>query len=296
MLSEAARPPVDAGVKVTMMVQEPETAIVPALAHVPPVRAKSVGFGPVRVKNGVARTSEAVPTLDTVIVMGELVEPCNWFPNAPIPGEKLRTGTAGATPVPVRLTSLGLEAAFVAKRKVAVLAPIVVGEKTTFSVQVADAASVPPQVLPLVENWPASAPMSEMLEIVSVAVPGFESVTAWLPLDVPVVWFPNAMLVGETEASGATPVPVSESSPFTRPKIFRLADRAPAAVGVNVRFTVQEPLTAMVPPLVQVPVPAFTNSLAFVPVMVKYGFCRTSAAVPVFVMVMVSGELVVLMF
>jgi len=48
--------------------------------------------------------------------------------------------------------------------------------------------------------------------------------------------------------------------------------------------------------LVQVPVPAFTNSLAFVPVMVKYGFCSTSAAVPVFVMVMVSGELVVLMF
>jgi hypothetical protein len=104
------------------------------------------------------------------------------------------------------------------------------------------------------------------------------------------------MLLGATEARGATPVPVRESTPFADPAIFRIPDRAPAAVGVKVRFTVQELLTAIVPPLAQVPVPAFTNSLAFVPVMVKYGVERISEAVPVFVTVMVSGELVVLMF
>jgi hypothetical protein len=161
-----------------MTVQEPETAMVAALAQVPPVLVKSPAFGPVSVKKGVARTSEAVPMFVTVKVIGALVLPCNWFPKEPNPGEKLRAGTPGATPVPVRETSLGLDAAFVANRKAAVLAPVEVGEKTTFSVQVVDAAKLAPQVLPFVLNCPESAPMSEMLEMVSVAVPGLESVTA----------------------------------------------------------------------------------------------------------------------
>src|SRR4029077_8935359 len=135
------------------------------------------GLGPVSVKKGFARTSEAVPTFDTVIVIGALVVPCSWFPNEPNPGEKLRTGTAGATPVPVSETSFGLDAAFVANRRVAVLAPVEVGENTTFSVQVADAARVPPQVLLFVLNCPASVPIREMLEMVRLAVPGLDSVT-----------------------------------------------------------------------------------------------------------------------
>jgi len=43
----------------------------------------------------------------------------------------------------------------------------------------------------------------------------------------------------------------------------------PVADGVNVRFTVQEPLTGMLPPLVQVPVPALAKLFAFVPVIVQ---------------------------
>ena len=73
----AVRAPVAEGVKVRMMVQEPPAAIEPPLAQVPPLRAKFVGLLPVRVKNGVARTSGAVPVLETVIVKGALVVPCN---------------------------------------------------------------------------------------------------------------------------------------------------------------------------------------------------------------------------
>ncbi len=80
---------------------------------------------------------------------------------------------------------------------------------------------------------------------------------------------PKAMLVGDTVTKGTAPVPVRESDPFTVPDIFRLALLAPDAVGVKVRLTVHDALTAIVPPFAQVPVPAFTNSLALVPVIVK---------------------------
>lgn len=104
------------------------------------------------------------------------------------------------------------------------------------------------------------------------------------------------MLNGEREARAAIPVPVKESLPFTVPEIFSVPERAPAADGVKVRFTVHVPLTAIVPPFAQVPVPAFAKFAEFVPVKVKYGVERTSDAVPLFVTVIVRGELVVLIF
>jgi hypothetical protein len=139
------------------------------------------------------------------------------LPKAPEVGEKLKTGTAGATPVPVKGTLSGLEVALVLNCKLAVLLPTVVGVKTTFNEQEADAARLAPQVLPLVLNWPESAPVKVMLEIVRVAVPVFVSVTEWFPLEVFVVWFPKAILVGARETAEATPLPVSESVPFTVP-------------------------------------------------------------------------------
>jgi hypothetical protein len=77
IFSVAVRLPVAVGEKVRITVQEPETAIVPAFAQLPPVLAKSAAFAPVSVKNGVERTSLAVPMLDTVTVIGELVVLCN---------------------------------------------------------------------------------------------------------------------------------------------------------------------------------------------------------------------------
>ena len=73
MFKVAVRAPLADGVKVSRMVQEPDAATVPALAQVPPDRAKSAALVPVMVKNGVERTSDAVPVFDSVTVTGELV-------------------------------------------------------------------------------------------------------------------------------------------------------------------------------------------------------------------------------
>jgi len=140
--------------------------------------------------------------------------------------------------------------------KLALLAPVVVGAKTTLIEQAAEAANVDPQVLPLVLNCPESAPLKAMLEMFSVVFPVLVSVTALLLLDVPVFWFPNAMEVGASPTTAATPVPVSESVAFTVPCSVNVAVRLPEAEGVKVRLMVQDPLAAIVPPLVQVPVPA----------------------------------------
>ncbi len=172
------RLPVPVGVNVRITVHDPLTAIVPALTQVPPVRAKSAALPPVSVKNGVARTSDALPVFETVMVIGELVVFCSWFPKITGLGESARTGTAGATPVPLNVTASGLVAALVTNTKLADLAPMLVGAKTTFSVQEPEAAKLAPQVLPLVENWLASGPVKEILVIVSVAVPVFVKTTA----------------------------------------------------------------------------------------------------------------------
>ena len=75
--------------------------------------------------------------------------------------------------------------------------------------------------------------------------------------------------------------------------MVNVAEREPVGEGVNVTMTVQEPETATVAPLVQVPVPVFAKLLASGPVMVKYGVAITCAAVPVLLTVIVSGALVV---
>ena len=68
--------PLAEGVKVRMMVQVPEAAMVPPLTQFPPpALAKLVALAPVMVKKGVDSVSVAVPTLVTVIVSGALVVP-----------------------------------------------------------------------------------------------------------------------------------------------------------------------------------------------------------------------------
>ena len=69
----AVRAPVAAGVNVKRIVQDELAVMIPALAHVPPLRAKSAALVPVTVKNGVARVSVPVPVLETVTVKAPLV-------------------------------------------------------------------------------------------------------------------------------------------------------------------------------------------------------------------------------
>ena len=77
MVKRADLEPVPPGVKVIMTVHEPLAAMVPAFEQVPPLRAKSPGLLPVMVKKGFAKTSDAVPELDTVKVIPALVVFCS---------------------------------------------------------------------------------------------------------------------------------------------------------------------------------------------------------------------------
>ena len=188
MVRTADMAPVAGGVKVTLTVHDPLAAMLPPLTQVPPpVFEKAEGLAPVIVKYGVDKTSAAVPVFDTVMVVEALVVKTFWLPNAAGLGEKLKIGTAGATPVPVSGTLFGLVGALVVKVRLALLATAVVGEKTTLMVQDALATRVPEQVLPLVENSAAFAPVSAIEEMLSVVFPVLVSVTARLPLEVPVV-------------------------------------------------------------------------------------------------------------
>ena len=75
--------------------------------------------------------------------------------------------------------------------------------------------------------------------------------------------------------------------------MLSVAVRFPVTEGVKVSFTVQEELAAMLPPLAHVPVFALAKFVALAPLITKYGVARTCGAVPLFVTVIVKGELVV---
>jgi hypothetical protein len=154
MVKTAVRAPVADGVNVSSTVQVLVGRIVAPFAQVPePAFAKLVAFVPLITKYGVDRTSFAVPTFWTVTVIGEgLVAPIGRVPNGTGDGENDSAGRATAVPVPVSPTLLGLLAALVVNVKLATFAPVLVGENTTLRLQEEDAASEPPQVLPLVLN------------------------------------------------------------------------------------------------------------------------------------------------
>jgi len=75
MLSVIFRAPPLEGENVRTLVQVPAGATVPLAVQVPPLRAKSALFVPVRVKKGFARFSVPDPLLVTVTVNPPLVVP-----------------------------------------------------------------------------------------------------------------------------------------------------------------------------------------------------------------------------
>jgi hypothetical protein len=86
--------------------------------------------------------------------------------------------------------------------KVPVVVPATVGLKVTSMLQEAPAATLEPHVL----VW-EKGPLTAMLEMVSVEVPVFSSVTAWALLLTPSAWEAKVKEVGERLAAGP-PVPV----------------------------------------------------------------------------------------
>ena len=85
-----------------------------------------------------------VPTLLSVTVWAELVDPTIWLPKVKLVGDRV---APGATPVPLKLTDCGLPEALSVALSVPVRAPVAVGVKVTLMVQLVFTAREAGQLL-----------------------------------------------------------------------------------------------------------------------------------------------------
>jgi len=152
--------------------------------------------------------------------------------------------------------------------KVAARLPVVVGAKTTDAVQLADAASVDPQVLLEIWKSPGLAPENAMLLMVIEVVPPFVSVTALAPPLLPTATYTQFRLVGDTDAlpEAAAPVPDSATDCGLLVALSvnaSVAVRVPVALGLNAMLAVQLPEAARLVPQVLLEI---AKSVALAPV------------------------------
>ena len=133
-----------------------------------------------------------VPFMATVGFCGDMVNP-------------------DAPPFPETATDCGLPLAESVNRRIALRAPAAVGAKMTFAVQLADAASVGPQVLLKIRKSPGFVPANPMLLIVIEVVPLFFRVTIFCAPLPPTGTDTQLRLDGVTDAvpEEVVPVPVS---------------------------------------------------------------------------------------
>ena len=199
---EALRLPAETGLKVTVMVQvaptaseEPHLFDCPKLLALAPVTEMPV------------MVSAAVPGLDSVMGRVDAGVPTRVLGKAS--GLGLSTA-CGWVPVPVTAADCGEPVALSATEIAAVRLPADPGVNVTVMVQVALAASEVPQLL-LSPKLLALVPATEMLVIVSAAVPGLDSVIGSAVAAVPTSVLGKARGFGLSTAWGvgaAVPVPV----------------------------------------------------------------------------------------
>ena len=171
---------------------------------------------------------------------------------------------AGVTTLPVKETDWEVAGAatFTFTTALFGVGVAVVGLNVTLTVQLAPAARFAPQVVVLA-NWPGFVPASAMLLMVIGAVPVLDTVNTWAAVLVLSDEL-NVSAVGETELTGETPVPLSETAcglVGSESAIEIVADLAPLAVGLNLTLIVQLPPAARVVPQVVV----LVKSAGFVP-------------------------------
>ena len=222
-----------AGVNAMLVVQLADTPSVEP--QVVERTEKSVGSE----STAVLSVTELAVLLVTVMIWAVLVDPTFVVPNDRLPGVA-DTTPAGAVPRPVRETCWGLALSLSLKFKVAVRVPEVVGLKTMVAVQLAEAATVVPQVF---ERTPKSAgfvPVIPMLFMVMAALPEFVSVTVFSPL-----WLPTATLFHESEVGEtmiAPPVPLSATVSGVELALLvmlQVPESVPDVEGANAMFAVQ---------------------------------------------------------
>jgi hypothetical protein len=208
-------------------------------------------------------TSGVLPGFDRV--MGRDVAEVLMVVLGKVSGFGLSTacGTSGGVPVPVTAADCGDPLALSATEMAAVRLAAVAGVNVTVIVQLAPAAREVPQLF-VCPKLLALVPVTEMLVMVSAAVPGFESVIGNGVAAVPISVLGNASGFGLSSACGAVPVPVTvadcgEPVALSATEIDAL--RLPAAAGVKLTVMVQfAPAASEVPQLFVCP-----KLLAFVP-------------------------------
>jgi hypothetical protein len=144
--------------------------------------------------------SGPAPVLVIVTDCDALEVPTVWLPNDRLVADKDTTGAP--TPVPLSAIDCGESVALSMIVIAAVRAPVVVGPKCPWMVQLAPAARLVPQLLPK-ENEETSVPVTAMLVIDRLVVPEFVMVTDCDALVVPTSWVPKEMLVLENVTCAA---------------------------------------------------------------------------------------------
>lgn len=158
-------------------------------------------------------------------------------------------------PVPVNATVCGLPVPESVKLSVALRAPDAAGLKITEAEQLADAATLVPQVLLEMLKSPASVPpIATLLSVTEELVP-FVSVVDFAALLDPTVMLPNAKDVGlaETVPEAAVPSPVKAivwGVLLAESAKLRVAASFPVVFGAKTIFAVQLALAARVDPQV----------------------------------------------
>jgi hypothetical protein len=167
--------------------------------------------------------------------------------------------------------------------------PVVIGANVTVIVQLAPTATLLPQLLLWLNEFQEPEFMTKF-EMLSEALPAFESVTVCGALVVPTFCWPNVRLVAERFATGSeTPVPAKLTVcglPLALSVMVSEALREPAAEGVNVTLIAQLAPAETVLPQVFVCV----KSPALAPLMAILEMLRD--AFPMLESVTVCGELV----
>jgi len=146
-----------------------------------------------------------------------------------------------------------------------VSAPVTVGVNPAYTVQVAPAVSVAPQVL-RARNDVGLVPPNVMESSSTTAVPEFVSVTICIAELLPTFTVPNASVVALSFSTGtAVPDPVKVTfcgDPVALSVIVKVPLSAPEAVGLKLTYRLHEAPAANVAPQVC----NCSNELAFVPV------------------------------
>ena len=154
---------------------------------------------------------------------------------------------AGRTPVPVSVTVCGLLGALSVNVSAPVRAPNTVGVKVTFTVHLAAAARVVPQVLDKI----AKLPLMAILLMLSGPPPLLVRVTVLAVLVVLMTWLPKLKLAGDSVTTG---LPLRLNVAVTDFDAFMVTEQVPVPVQAPLQPANMEPEAGLAVRVTAVPV------------------------------------------